>query len=129
MIEIYSLAWLVLPIIAILNGALRDLVYGQYLGDFLARQVSTLTLIILIGLYTWLLGLRWKIQTPSQAWVIGIIWMVLTLAFEFLFGHYVVGSPWGTLLLDYDIFSGQLWVLIPIWVAVAPYAIRKITVG
>ena len=128
MIEIYSLAWLVLPIIAILNGALRDLVYGQYLGDFLARQVSTLTLIILIGLYTWLLGLRWKIQTPSQAWVIGIIWMVLTLAFEFLFGHYVMGNPWGTLLLDYDIFSGQLWVLIPIWVAVAPYAIRKITV-
>jgi hypothetical protein len=47
--------------------------------------------------------------------------MALTVAFEFLFFHYVGGEPWPELLANYDLSEGRLWPLILLWVAVAPY--------
>jgi hypothetical protein len=46
--------------------------------------------------------------------------MGLTVAFEFLFFHYIGGRSWETLLEGYDMANGQLWPLILLWVAVAP---------
>jgi len=56
-------------------------------------------------------------------------WLVLTLAFEFLFGHYVGGHSWRSLLDDYDLLSGRLWVLVPAWLAVAPYLFHRLQGG
>jgi hypothetical protein len=43
---------------------------------------------------------------------LGIFWTVLTLAFETLFGHYVLGVSWELLLAEYNIFQGRLWPLV-----------------
>jgi len=73
MILKYTVSWIGMVIIAIMNGVIRDAVYGKHLGELLAHQISTFTLIVLSGLYLWLLGLTWKITSPSQALVIGLI--------------------------------------------------------
>ena len=39
---------------------------------------------------------------------IGLTWLALTLAFEFLAGHYLFGSPWSKLLADYDVRHGRI---------------------
>jgi len=38
--------------------------------------------------------------------------VTLTVAFEFLAGHYVFGTPWHQLVADYNIFRGRIWVLV-----------------
>lgn len=126
MIWRYTIAWLGLVVLGIVNGLIRNMVYAKFLGELFAHQVSTVILIVLIGLYNWVLSGWWKIQSAGQAVAIGLIWLALTVVFEFLFGHYVVGHPWSRLLHDYDIRQGRVWVLVLIWTAVVPYVMYRL---
>jgi hypothetical protein len=123
----YAIAWLVMPVIGIINGTIREYGYKNALGELRAHQVSTITGIILFGFYIWALSLRWKIQSSAQAIAIGLMWLVMTVAFEFLFGHYVMKHPWSKLLYDYNVFEGRIWVLVLLWILVAPYVFYKLS--
>jgi apolipoprotein N-acyltransferase len=57
---------------------------------------------------------------------VGLAWLALTVAFEFGFGHYAAGHSWSELLADYDPTSGRVWILIPLWVALAPYLFYRL---
>jgi hypothetical protein len=48
------------------------------------------------------------------------LWLGLTLAFEFLVGHYAFGTSWNELLADYDILNGRLWLLVLVAALTAP---------
>ncbi len=126
MILRYAFAWLILVVAAIINGAIREAVYKNRLGDLRAHQVSTLTGIILFGVIIWGLSRLWPLQSAKQAWTVGFIWLALTIAFEFLFGHFVVGHPWSKLLHDYNILAGRVWMLVLIWTTIAPYVFYKL---
>jgi hypothetical protein len=69
---------------------------------------------------------HWRLDSARLAIQLGFFWMALTVAFEFLFFHYVGGRSWAVLLENYDIASGQLWPLILVWVAVAPYLFYRL---
>jgi len=112
--------------IAIMNATIRQLGYSRFMSELRAHQVSTVTGIAFFGLYTWLLGLKWKIQSERQALAIGFIWLVLTITFEFIFGHYVMGNPWSRLLHDYNLLEGRVWSLVLISIVILPYMIYKI---
>ena len=127
MILNYAAAWLLMPIIGIINGVIRQYGYSNALGELRAHQVSTLTGIVFFGLYVWALTLLWKIRSSAEAIAIGSIWLILTVAFEFLFGHYVMKHPWSRLLHDYNIFEGRLWVLVPVWITIAPYLFYRLS--
>jgi hypothetical protein len=126
MILRYVLAWVPMVLIAIVNGAIRELGYGKHLGELRAHQVSTMTAVLLFGLYIWALTRLWRIESPGQALTIGFIWLGLTVAFEFLFGHYVMGHPWSRLLHDYSILAGRIWVVVLIWITIAPYVFYRL---
>jgi hypothetical protein len=49
-----------------------------------------------------------------------MIWLLLTLAFEFLAGHSLFGKPWDMLLADYDVVRGRIWVLVLMSTLLAP---------
>lgn len=117
----YLVAWVPLVFIAIANGLFREKFFANRLKELQAHQASTVTLIILFGIYIWIVLRIWKPESAQQATFIGLIWLVLTVAFEFLFGHYVAGHSWGRLFNDYNILAGRVWILILIWVAIAPY--------
>jgi len=127
MIVKYVAAWLLMPIIGIMNGVIRQYGYSNALGELRAHQVSTGTGIILFGLYVWALSLIWKIRSSAEAIAIGLIWLTLTIGFEFLFGHYVMKHPWSRLFHDYNLFEGRLWVLVLLWVTVAPCVFYKLS--
>jgi len=124
----YTLAWMPMVLIAILNGVLRQSWYGKYLSELLAHQISTLTGILLFGIYIRALTRIWKLESSGQAFIIGFIWLGLTVAFEFIFGHYLAGHSWSKLLGDYNLFAGRLWVLILIWITLAPYIFYRLEV-
>jgi hypothetical protein len=45
---------------------------------------------------------------------------LLTLAFEFLAGHYAFGKSWAVLLEDYDLRRGPIWIAVFVMVLIAP---------
>ena len=120
------LAWLVMLLVAMLNGAAREFGYGRDLDPLLAHQLSTvygITLLgVVIGAYAW----RWPFPTPAAAWRAGFLWLTLTVAFEFLFFHYVAGHAWAELLANYDLSGGRIWVVLLAWIAVAPALFRRL---
>ena len=111
--------------IAIANGVLRQYVYGRWMKELSAHQVSSLTAVVLFYLYTWILVKKWPLESSHQALAVGIIWLSLTVAFEFLFGHYVANHSWSRLIQDYNFLSGRLWALVLMAVAAAPYVAYK----
>lgn len=122
----YLLAWIPMTFIAIGNGILREYTYGGYLSDLKAHQVSTVILLILFAVYIWGVSRIWKFGSGLQALSVGLVWLVLTVTFEFGFGRFVAGHPWNALLNDYNIFSGRLWILIPAWIATAPWVFFRV---
>ena len=117
----YVLAWFPMVAIAIANGALRESWYGQHLSELTAHQISTLTAVVLFGAYIWFVVQFWSPTSKAQAIAVGLLWLVMTIAFEFLFGHFVAGHTWERLLHDYNLLAGRVWPLVLVWVAVAPY--------
>lgn len=122
----YFLAWFPMLIIAILNGTLRDLWYGKHISELHAHQVSTALAVLLFGVYIWTVLRLWKPVSSRQAFAIGILWLCLTLAFEFGFFHYVMGHPWSELFHAYNIFAGRVWVVILLWITFAPYGFYRL---
>ena len=107
-------------ILAILNGTIRDFTYGQFTSDHLAHQLSTFSLIIVFSVYVWLLNRKWPLKTLGQAALVGLIWLILTVAFEFAMGLFISGQSWEQMFQAYNILSGNLWLLVPLAVAVLP---------
>ncbi|MDQ3766109.1 MAG: hypothetical protein M3346_02030 [Actinomycetota bacterium] len=73
-----------------------------------------------------MLDRRWPIPTRQIAFRIGGAWLVLTILFEFGFGHYVDGKMWSELFQNYNLIEGRVWTLVVIWMGVAPAIIRKL---
>lgn len=121
----YLLAWLPMVFIAVANGAIREAWLTPRLGELHGRQVSTLLLLALFALYIGIMVRIWPIGSSRQAWVIGLAWLALTLVFEFALGRLVSGLSWREMLAEYDLSAGRLWVLVPLWVAIAPYVFYR----
>ncbi len=119
MIWKYFLAWFGMMILAIINGGVRDIIYKQSLGVLAAHQISTFMLLVLISGYFWLLVRLLPFESLRKAWITGILWFIMTEVFEFGMGVFS-GKSWGELLQAYNLFAGQLWLLIPIWILAGP---------
>jgi hypothetical protein len=112
--------WFAIMLIAILNGAARDTLLVPRLGDPVARALSSLTLATLIVIVTWV-SLRWiHPASLGDAWTIGVMWLAMTLIFEFVAGHYLFHTAWSTLLADYNLLAGRLWILVLVTTTIAP---------
>jgi hypothetical protein len=122
----YVLAWVPMVLIAIGNGALREAWLAPRLGELHARQLSTVFLLALFAVYIWAVTRIWPIRSSRKAVAIGAVWLALTLVFEFALGRFVSGLSWREMLAEYDLTAGRLWVLVPLWVAIAPFLFYRI---
>lgn len=120
MLKKYFFLWFPMIIIAILNGIVRQTVYTIYLDELSAHQLSVFSALLFFGIYLWIVSGKWRITSSSQSYQIGIMWLLMTIAFEFLFGHYVMGHSWELLLHDYNLFEGRLWIIVLLWIGLSP---------
>jgi hypothetical protein len=90
-------------------------------SELQAHQVTTVTGVLLFGVYIWVLLRLWRPASTGQAFTIGLVWLGMTVAFEFLFGHYVAKRSWSDLLHDYNLLAGRVWLVVLVWVTLAPY--------
>jgi hypothetical protein len=102
------LVWLVIIVAESVHGTLRTLYLAPAIGDFPARRVGVFIGTALIFLIA-LAFSRWiGAQTRQQLLGIGLLWVVLTVMFEFGLGRGVFHYDWSRILSDYDLSRGGL---------------------
>jgi hypothetical protein len=116
-----TVAWLFLFAVMFANGAIRVLVLQPRLGEGGARRVASLSGAAVVLIVSWLFVRFSPEARTAQLWWVGVAWLAATVAFEFLFGHFVSGLSWQALFADYDIARGRLWSLILLSVCLGPW--------
>lgn len=114
------LAWLIILGLAVANGALREAVLIPSLGKPSGLVLSGVLLSSLVALVAYGLVRVKQDVTVSQGLLLGILWLSLTLAFEFTFGRYVEHRSWAELLDAYTFKDGNIWPVVLVVTLLAP---------
>ena len=122
----YVLAWLPMLVIAVANGALRQVTFGKVMPELHAHQLSTVIGSVLEGLFVWFVIRKWPPSTSRHALRIGLVWLVLTVAFEFFMGLVLARRPLPDVLHDYNLLAGRVWVLFLVWLTFAPWVFFRL---
>ena len=121
-ILLYALGiWVIFLILAIVNAIVRESIYAPRLGEDLGHAVSSIIAIIYtLAITYWFIDrIKADVIGTDLLWI-GVLWLILTVIFEFGFGHYIMGRSWDYLLTDYNIFKGRLWSLVLLTMLIAP---------
>ena len=119
------LAWLLFIPIVFMNAAVRELVYKPFTGELLAHQVSTITGSVAFFLLAFFLLRHYMYNTPNDKLLfIGLMWVVLTIVFEFSLGIFVTGASWNEMLNDYNIGQGRIWIFFLVIILITPFVIK-----
>jgi hypothetical protein len=114
--------WCGLLIVAFLNGAVRVMWLMPALGDSSAHLLSALILSTVVIVVAWR-AIAWlQPHSVNEALLIGDEWVLTTITFEFVAGYYLFGASWDELLAQYDVSRGEMWLLVPITMLMAPVA-------
>lgn len=124
-ILIAAAIWFAIAILAVANGAFREQILIPQLGKLVALPLSGISLSLLVLVVTGLTVHLFGTQTAETFFMIGLQWVLMTLTFEFLFGHYVVGKSWAELLKAFQFWKGDLFTLVLIVSLVAPWLMAK----
>ncbi len=112
--------WAGILILAVLNGVLRENVLTPHLGLTAGFVLSGVFLSVLIVAVAWL-SLPWLgARHPAELIGIGLGWIALTLVFEFSFGLWQ-GKSWQTMFEAYTFRDGNIWPIVLLVTACAPY--------
>lgn len=106
--------WLVVFLAAFVNGGIREMLMVPRVGEQVGHVIG---LIVFSGAIIGVTYVFVKALEPlpsSTLSLIGLFWLILSLLFEFGFFHYVMNESWSTLLADYNIFRGRLFIVV--WV-------------
>ncbi|MBI3803288.1 MAG: hypothetical protein HY282_05950 [Nitrospirae bacterium] len=117
--------WVILMAAESLHGAARTLFLAPRIGDFRARQIAVFTgSIIILAIVT--RSIRWIAPTSTRDRLsVGFLWLGLTLAFEMLFGRFVIGAPWERIASDYNLAEGGLLPIGLLVLALSPLIAEK----
>lgn len=122
----YVLAWFPMLCLAILNGAAREKLYGPYMSERAAHQLSCIVGMGLFTVYTVVLSPYLPLESSSQALMGGLIWLVLTVVFEFSMVCLMQRRPLSAALADYNLRAGRLWPLVLLWVGALPWFVLTV---
>lgn len=113
-------AWVAFMVTGIVNGVFRVSVLEGSMREYFAHLLSTVILCVAlfveINLFFDIVG------DYGTGWLIalGVMWTLLTIGFEFGFGHFIARQPWPALLENYDVLRGRVWPLVPLLLLLAP---------
>jgi hypothetical protein len=119
------LFWLPMIVLAFVNATLRELVFVKHFTMLAAHQLSTITLMLLCSAYTWWVYPKLHLQSAKEALTTGVVWMLLTVVFEFSLGRFT-GKSWDFLLQDYNLFAGRIWLVFLFCLSMLPYVVYSV---
>jgi hypothetical protein len=115
------LAWVIMAVAMSLNGFFRVKVLAPRWGDVWAGVASAASGIALIQLIA-RQAMQAEVSPSSRQRIrIASLWLLMTIAFEFTFGHYVDSKSWSELLDNYNLLQGHLWPVVLASLVCAPF--------
>lgn len=106
--------WVIMAAVAVVNGVFREVVLISHVGEYVGHVLSTALLVVALLLVSFLYFRRTSLEYGYvELIVIGVLWMSLTVGFEFLVG-YVERIPVAVTLGQYDVLAGQVWIAVPL---------------
>ncbi len=124
MIRKSLLIWIAIIPLAILNGGLREKIIIPLIGEKFGLPLSGILLCLLIFLLCYIFIPRIGKGISKNYWRIGLLWLLLTVAFETVFGL-LSGNTLLELLRAYDITTGNLWLMVVLFTGIAPWLAAK----
>jgi hypothetical protein len=105
--------WVGFFVLAVLNGLLRDSFYVPQWGNMVGRIAGTLILLaaMLVVIYLFLRRNAARL-TRTRLVALGLLWLALSLFFEFAVSHWVMEEPWDAILAHYSVMEGRFHVLV-----------------
>jgi hypothetical protein len=113
--------WLILALAMIANGIFRVTVLQPRFGLTTAEVLSAVLGIIIILAITRPFLRPLAGASPPELLIVSAALVVLTVIFEFTFGHWVDGKSWSELAGNYAIWRGRLWLLVLLVLAASPF--------
>lgn len=113
--------WLVILVLAILNGMLREKALVPGLGSGRGTLASGITLSIGIFLVAFAAVPWYGPLTSRQWWLVGLLWLSLTVVFEFSFGRILQHKTWAELLDAYTFTGGNIWPVVLVVALISPW--------
>jgi hypothetical protein len=118
--------WLVIMFVESAHGTLRTVYLEPWLGSFQARRLSIFTGCLLIFAITYIF-IRWiGAATSLNLVAVGLLWIGLTLIFEFAVVGQVLGYSWERMTEDYDLRRGGLMFFGLLFMFLAPWLADKL---
>ena len=122
-------AWVLLAVLMVVNGTVRELVIAPEMDAYTAQVISTAIGIAIVFAFAYFFIRSERVATLTAAWKIGALWTVLTVLFE-LGLAYATGVRSNALFAAYNVVEGEVWPVLVLAVAVAPafwvYHFRRI---
>lgn len=113
--------WVILAVAMIANGIVRETVLQPRFGSPLADGLSAALGIVIILVVTRPFFRPLAGATPPELLIVSGALVVLTVIFEFTFGHWVDGKSWRELAGNYAIWRGRLWPMVLLVLAASPF--------
>jgi hypothetical protein len=116
--------WVIFFLLAVVNGFLREATYLPTWGELWGRVAGAaiLLLAMLLVMYVFLRGNAALLTRPRLV-LLGVLWLGLSLFFEFAVSHWVMEEPWERVLAHYNVLTGRLRVLVRLAELLGPIAL------
>lgn len=121
-----SAIWIIIVLLAIGNGIFRESILVPAMGQNAALPISGISLSCIVFIVTYLAFPFFAKQNTQAYFLIGLQWVLMTLLFEFVFGHYVIGKPWPIIFQVFNIMKGDLFVIVLLTCLISPPIVAKI---
>jgi len=118
------LIWLAIIPLAFLNGVLREMVINPIIGAEYGHPISCFSLCLFIFIICLFSIPRIGRGTAKTYLTIGLCWMLLTILFESCL-ELQSGNTFAGVIKTYDISTGNLWLLVVLFVGIAPRLTAK----
>lgn len=113
--------WFLFLLLAVLNGLARETVYIPTWGGLWGRVAGTAILIVAMLIVTAVfLRRNAALLTRVRLVEVGLLWLGLSLFFEFAVSRWVMEEPWQMIVAHYDVTAGRLRVLVRLVELAAP---------
>jgi len=100
--------WLLVMAVEFVHGTLRWIFLRPRVGDLRSGQIGVLTGSVLFLLIVYFCEPWMTLRGFADCLRVGLLWVVLTVVFEWNFGHYVIGRSWESLAAEYNLSHGGL---------------------
>jgi hypothetical protein len=113
--------WLLVMVVEFVHGTLRWILLRPHVGDFRSGQIGVFTGSVLFLLVVYFCEPWMKLRSAADCLRVGALWLGMTPAFEWSFGHYVMGRSWESIAAEYNLLRGGLMPIGLVIFAMSPW--------